>query len=180
MKYLLFSFLIFLSFINNSIAQTIDQENSAVHFAIGNMLVNTVEGSFRGFVGQLEYDGNSLESLVLDLCIDVKTVDTDNEERNAHLLNEDFFHVTKYPTICFKSQKVELKDSKYYLTGYLTILDKTKSISIPISIEKSLNSSILKAEMTLDRFDYGLAAESYSSSFMVGSQVDIRIEITLK
>lgn len=75
---------------------------------------------------------------------------------------------------------MELKDSKYYLTGYLTILDKTKSISIPISIEKSLNSSILKAEMTLDRFDYGLAAESYSSSFMVGSQVDIRIEITLK
>ena len=154
-------------------AQTIDAKKSTVTFEISNMKVNTVEGSFTGLKGTVNFDASKLSTSSFEVCIDASSVDTDNTKRDDHLRNEDFFHVEKYPTICFSSTSIKKDGKGFKATGDLTMLGVTKEVVLPFTFK---NNKLI-GSLTLNRFDYKLGEET--NTFMVGETVEIEIKCML-
>ncbi|MGC6430228.1 MAG: YceI family protein [Jejuia sp.] len=153
-------------------AQDIDIHNSSVSFAVRNMKMRTVEGTFTGMQGEVNFDENNISNTTIDVCIDANTVNTDNEKRDAHLRKEDFFGVEQYPKICFVSNFVEKQEDAYLIVGKLTLHGVTKTITVPLSFE----NSTLTGSFSIERNDYDLGP---NGGFMVGKDVEITISCKL-
>lgn len=172
------SFMLFIAFMGIAILgnQEINQVESKVTFTIGNMKINTVEGTFTGMKGDVDFDKNNLKKSSFKVTIDAATVKTDSEKRDAHLRNEDFFEVEKYPTIKFKSSAVvkSKKEGYYIAKGKLTIKNVTKDVKIPFTYTNKTFNGTLK----IKRLDYGVGVDM--SKFMVSDEAEIEITCITK
>lgn len=131
-------------------AQTINTEKSRVNFEIGNMRVRTVQGTFGGMKGDLKFDLNDLENSFFVVSIDASSVNTENQKRDDHLRNEDFFNVAKYPMITFTSKRIFKTPDGFVTEGVMDMHGVQKEVSIPFAFEK--NTFI--GQIVVDRFDY--------------------------
>ncbi len=86
---------------------------------------NTVEGSF-------SYDKSNLAASKVSVVIDAKSLDTNHAERDKHLRSDDFFDVTKYPTITFESTSYATGANGDVLKGNLTLHGVTKEVTIAV------------------------------------------------
>src|SRR5258706_6012361 len=111
----------------------IDAIHSHVSFAVRHLMVSTVRGRFNRMRGQIHIDESQPANSWVEAEVDVATVDTQNEQRDAHLRTADFFEVDTYPTITFKSTKVEPVDGQEYrVTGDFTLHGVTKSVTFDV------------------------------------------------
>ena len=170
------STIIFSMAILTSVAQTINTEKSKVSFKIGNMKFRTVEGNIKGMSGIVNFNESNIADANFDICIDPKTIDTENEERDTHLKDPDFFDVAKYPSICFVSKSIVKSGEKYVVTGDVTIYNTTNEEQITFT----KNDNVLTGNMNINRFDYNLGVEEYDGTFMVGETVEIEITCVLE
>ena len=160
-------------------AQQIVQSESQVNFEIGGIGWSTVEGSIKGMTGTVNWTDN-VASNSFNVCINPTSIFTDNEERDEHLQNEDFFNVSKFSEICFVSSSIVKNGSSYKAIGKMTILEVSKEVSIPFELAIKDGKSVLSGKLEINRFDFGLAAESYTSTIMVDDMVEIEITCVLK
>lgn len=107
------------------------------------------------------------------MCVDVSTIDTESKKRDDHLKNEDYFHVDKYPTICFKSDAITRDKDGYLADGEMTMHGVTKDVQIPFKYTGGKFHGTLKVK----RYDYGIGSKG---GFMIGKEVDIEIVAKLK
>ncbi|MEL7148857.1 MAG: YceI family protein, partial [Bacteroidota bacterium] len=128
--------------------QSINTDESKVSFEVSNMRFNTVEGTFSGMTGTIQFDPTDLSTASMDVCVDASSVDTDNKKRDEHLRKDDFFDVEKYPTICFKSSSVTKTSSGYEVRGMLTMHGISKEVSIPFTFTEDTMSGNLSIERT--------------------------------
>lgn len=171
---ILFVSLALLNLSYNINGQSLDSENSGVSFSVSNMAFNTVKGTFKGMNGNIIFDPNNVASSIFDVCIDASTINSGNSKRDKHLKNEDFFEVDKYPSICFKSTQITKTKSGYITTGTLTMHGISKIIEIPFTY----NDNKFVGEFKVNRFDYSIGEDT--GTFMVGNEIDIKIETVLK
>src|SRR5208283_1772281 len=107
----------------------IDPAHSAAEFKVKHMMISNVKGSFSGLSGVLiEHATDSTLSYV-EASVPVATVSTGDAQRDGHLKSADFFDADKYPTLNFKSTKVDLNAGEYEVTGDLTVHGITKSVT---------------------------------------------------
>jgi hypothetical protein len=85
----------------------IDADHTHVGFAVRHMMLATVKGRFAGVTGEVELDGDDVASGAVRVEIDVATIDTRNEQRDAHLRSADFFDVANHPVLTFRSVRVD-------------------------------------------------------------------------
>lgn len=159
-------------------AQIIDKTMSKVTFEIANMKVNTVEGSFGGMKGDVNFDDNNLEDASFDVTIDVASINTGIDKRDNHLRSADFFDAKKYPEIRFKSEKINKTKSGYETIGLLTIKDVTKRVKIPFTVGEAAGMTMLKGTLELKRKKYNVGEDV--STFTVGEDVDLVIYCVIK
>lgn len=169
MKNLIYSVALVMGTFSGIQAQNIDTEKSKVTFEISNMKWKTVEGSFSGMKGSATFNPNNLESASFNVCIDAKSVDTDNGKRDEHLRTEDFFEVEKYPTICFQSTSVVKTPAGFKVTGNLTMHGVTRTEEIDFTYTNNTFTGKLKVE----RYAYKVGEDT--GEFMVGNEVDLTI-----
>lgn len=111
----------------------LDPNHSAAHFAVRHMGISTVRGAFAKLSGTVQYDAAHPEQTAIDVTIDANSVDTRVEARDKDLRSPNFFDVEKYPTITFKSKKVEATGpGKLNVTGDLTIHGVTKEVVLKV------------------------------------------------
>jgi polyisoprenoid-binding protein YceI len=139
----------------------IDPAYSHVSFAIRVMSVTTTRGSFDTLQGQLHIDEQNPANSWVEAEVDAASINTHNILRDTHLRSNAFFAVKKYPTIAFKSTRVEhIGGSAYKVTGNLTLLGTTKPITFDVSYSgqsAGLNARAgLTARATINRDDFGL------------------------
>ena len=139
----------------------IDSTRSHVSFAIRVMSVTTTRGSFKALRGQLYIDEQNPANSWVEAEIDAASINTHNILRDAHLRSNAFFAVKKYPTIAFRSTRVEhIGGSAYKVTGNLTLLGTTRPITFDVSYSgqsAGLNARAgFTARATIDRDDFGL------------------------
>src|SRR5690349_9496376 len=85
----------------------IDPSHSTASFSIKHMMIAKVHGAFDKISGKLSYDPENPAKSSIDVAIEAASVNTREAQRDAHLKSADFFDVEKYPTISFKSARVE-------------------------------------------------------------------------
>ena len=111
----------------------IDPNHSASQFAVRHNGISTVRGAFAKTSGTVQYDPSDPSKTVIDATIDANSVDTRVEPRDKDLRSPNFFDVEKFPTITFKSKKVESAGKgKLKITGDLTIHGVTKEVVLDV------------------------------------------------
>jgi polyisoprenoid-binding protein YceI len=110
---------------------TIDPAHTRIGFQARHAMVTKVRGAFKEFEGSFHFDPHNPEESRATVTIQAKSIDTGNEQRDAHLRSNDFFAMDEYPEIKFESTSVErLDDSSFRLHGDLSIRGVTRPISI--------------------------------------------------
>ena len=109
----------------------LDAMHSEVQFKIKHLVISTVTGSFNSFAGTMQSDSdNNFENAQLEFSLDVDSIDTNQEQRDAHLKGEEFFNSAQFPTIKFASTSFVKDGDTYKVTGDLTMKDVTKPVTL--------------------------------------------------
>ena len=142
----------------------IDPRHSSADFTVTHMLISKVPGQFHGVNGTIVVDDSDLSKSSVNVTIDVNTVNTNEPDRDKDLKSPNFFDVANYPTITFKSTKVEKNaDGTLKVTGDLTIHGVTKSVVLNATVPKSpikdpwgLTRTASAATTQINRKDFGI------------------------
>jgi polyisoprenoid-binding protein YceI len=108
----------------------IDPSHSEVGFTVRH-LMSKVRGQFRQFEGSITIADNPLESTA-EAVIELSSVDTRNDDRDAHLRSGDFFSVETTPKMTFRSTGIREVRGDVVATGELTIKDVTKTVELAV------------------------------------------------
>lgn len=112
---------------------TIDTSHSQAAFTVKHMMVSNVRGSFGTTKGTIVWDGKDVSKIQAEATIDTTSITTNNVKRDTHLKSPDFFDVEKFPTITFKSKRVEgVAGGKFKLIGDLTLRGVTKEVALDV------------------------------------------------
>jgi len=164
----------------------IDQVHSTVEFSIRHMMIANVKGTFNSFSAEIEADPTDLTDANIEFTIDTTSVDTRNNDRDAHLTSADFFDAENYPAMTFRAVSIEkTDDDEYKVTGDLTIRDVTKSETFTVTFEGQgkdpwgVEKVGFSAAGTINRSDYGLTwnAALETGGVLVGDKVKINLQI---
>jgi polyisoprenoid-binding protein YceI len=138
-----------------------EDQGSSVQFKIKNLGFN-VNGSFRGLDGNIQFDPNNLTASKFDVSVDVNTVNTENNMRDNHLRNENYFDVKNYPRIHFVSTKVITSNKTGFLIifGKLTIKNTSKDISFPFTATLTNEGYLFNGTFIINRKDFGVGGTS--------------------
>jgi polyisoprenoid-binding protein YceI len=100
----------------------IDPAHTSAQFSVRHLGVSTVRGAFTKVSGTVQYDSANLDKSSIQTTIDASSVDTRVEMRDNDLRSPNYLDVQKYPTITFKSRRIEASGAgKLKVTGDLTI-----------------------------------------------------------
>src|SRR5687767_13260189 len=112
---------------------SIDAAHSEAGFAVKHLMISTVKGRFGNVTGTIVLDEANPAASTVEAVIDVATIDTHQEQRDAHLRSPDFFDVDKFPVIRFRSIEIEtVGEGEYRVTGDLTIRDVTRPVLLHV------------------------------------------------
>lgn len=171
----------------------VDSTHSIVSFKIGH-LIGKVRGSFSDFTGEIKYDEKNLKKFSTTGSIDVGSIDTNNQKRDNHLKNPDFFDIAnkehpEYKTITFEAKSFKATQStngihKGKINGYITI----HGVKKPISLDATINGDpildpfgnarvSISANGSLNRQDFGLTWKHPAGEIVVGDIVEIELEV---
>jgi polyisoprenoid-binding protein YceI len=164
----------------------LDPAHSSAEFRVKHMMISNVKGRFTGLSGTLTEHATDKTLSTIEASIDVSTISTGDAQRDAHLKSADFFDAEKYPTMTFKSSKVQPNgDGGYNVTGDLSMHGQTRQqtfvVEGPTAPGKDPwgNTRIgLSATTKINRKDYGLNwnAALETGGILVGDDVNITIE----
>ena len=155
-------------------AWELDPAATRIAFSVRNLSVACVDGTFRLASGRVVLDDENLSRSTIEAVIDAGSVDTDEPKRDTHLRTADFLDVTRYPTIAFRSTRVEQADGDdWKVTGNLTLRGTTRPVVLDVQRSTAEGSrASAHASTAIDRRDFGITYSGYA----VGKQVAITID----
>jgi polyisoprenoid-binding protein YceI len=167
----------------------IDPAHSSAQFSVRHMAISTVRGAFSKVTGSLVFDDKDISKSTIDVSIDANSVDTRVPDRDNDLRSEKFFDVAHYPSITFKSKKVEqVAPGKLKVTGDLTIRGTTKEVvldvegpTVPMKDPWGNTRVAATAAAKINRQDFGVKwnATLDNGGVVVGDDVSIVIDVEL-
>ena len=116
---------------------TLDTTHSAAEFAVKHLMISTVKGRFSKLAGTGETNSDGTLKAV-DMTLDVASIDTNEPKRDEHLRSADFFDVVRFPTLAFRSTKIETAGTDIAITGDLTI----RGVTRPVTLKGEISGAI--------------------------------------
>lgn len=167
----------------------IDPAHSHVEFAVRHLMISSVKGAFGDVQGTVWVDESDPRTVLVDVVIQVASIDTRQEQRDAHLRSPDFFDAAKFPTITFRSRRAQGNplEGDFRLTGDLTVRGITREVTLDVSPEGQLTDpwgeerAGFSAHAKIDRTDFGLTWNQAleAGGVLVGNEIKISIEVEL-
>ena len=167
----------------------IDPVHSAAHFSVRHLMISNVRGEFSKLSGSAAIHTADPTKAKVEVTIEAASVNTREPQRDEHLRSSDFFDVAKYPTITFRSTRVEAHGAdNFKLAGDLTIHGVTKEVILdvegPTPSVKDPWGNIragVTATAKINRKDFGLVwnAVTEAGGVVVGDEIKITIEAEL-
>ena len=134
------------------------------------------DGGFKKITGTATINDGDVSTLKIETDIDTDSIYSDDTKLTAHLRTPDFFAVKDNPKATFKTTKVEKSDKGFNVTGDLTMLGKTKSVTFPATINVAGDTLNLNAEFKIDRSNWGM---TYGKN-IIDNMVNIKLSVAAK
>jgi len=112
----------------------VDTAHSVVGFTARHLMISKVRGRFTDFSASVTIAEDPLQSHV-EATVDLGSVTTGEEQRDAHLKSADFFNVDEHPHMTFTSTSLKPDDDDYIMTGDLTVAGKTRSVDFELEFD---------------------------------------------
>ena len=178
---LMFAALLTTSVVFAADTYTIDPAHTSFTFTVKHMMISNVPGEFDKFSGTITYDPKDLASSSANISIDVNSINTRIDRRDAHLKSPDFFDAAKFPAITFVSTKF----TPGFITGNFTMKSVTKVITIPVTIsgpvdEMGHQAIGLTGSTTINRQDYGVNWNKTLDKGGVAVSDDVNVNISIE
>jgi polyisoprenoid-binding protein YceI len=159
----------------------IDPAHTSIGFSVRHLGLNNVKGQFKEFAGVIVLDDGKIAEA--RGTIQVKSVDTGVQQRDNHLRTADFFDATNYPTITFKTKRIEMTGGQIVMISDFTMRGVTKELRLPAKLAGPSkdpwgNLRIgLEAKTKLNRKDYGINYHQVIKTgvLAVGEEVELEI-----
>jgi polyisoprenoid-binding protein YceI len=161
-----------------------DPYHLQVEFAAKHLGMMTVRGHFADVTAAGNIDPEHPERTKIEATINASSIRTHHEQRDKDLRSSNFLEIDKYPTMHFKSTKIEpaAKD-KFKLTGDLTIKGVTKAVTLNVVKYGEFNDPNMghriayAAETKINRKDFGMSFDvMLDGKFIVSNEIQINIE----
>lgn len=166
----------------------LDKAHSSITFSVRHMMISTVRGRFEEFDGTFDVNEADPSQSKIEVVIQAGSITTKEAQRDGHLQSPDFFDVAQYPTLTFKSKRIEKVDDRHIrLTGDLTIKDVTKEVTLTAEYAGQAKSpwGTVNAGFTgstkINRKEWGLTWNQAleTGGVLVGDEVTINVELEL-
>jgi polyisoprenoid-binding protein YceI len=168
---------------------SIDQAHSEIGFRVRHLMIAHVNGSFKTFDASIYTTNKDFSTAEIDLWIDASSITTDNEMRDKHLKNSEFFDVKRHKQLTFVSSTIGQADpdGNHELWGELTIVGITHNVKLNLKFGGILNDpwgnerSGFTVSGKINRSDWGLTwnQPTDSGGLMISDEVAISAEFEL-
>lgn len=166
----------------------LDPTHSEIGFKVKYMMFTNIVGKFTSIQAVIENENDNFETSTISFTAEANSIDTNNGDRDKHLRSAEFFDVENYPTLSFKSTKIEKnKEGNYTIHGDLTIKDQTQRIVLAAAYSGLMKDpwGNTKAGISLtgkiNRKEFGLTWNSAleTGGVLVGDDIQLMAEIQL-
>ncbi len=166
----------------------LDKAHSEIQFKAKHMMITNVTGVFKDYEATIETEGEDFSTTQITFTAETASVSTGSEQRDGHLKAEDFFNVEKYPKLTFVSTNVaRTGESKFILTGDLTIRDVTKPVSLDVVFEGNVvdpwgNTKFgFTLSGKLSRKEFGLSwnVVTEAGGILVGDEIKLHASVQI-
>jgi polyisoprenoid-binding protein YceI len=165
----------------------LDPAHTRLGFVARHAMVTKVRGQFNEFDGSIHIDADDPSRSTAEIRIVAASITTNNEQRDGHLKNADFFDVETYPEITFTSTSAErLSDDEYRLVGDLTIKGVTKPVTVDLEYSGSAKDPFgnlragFEGKAEVNRKDWGVTwnAALETGGFLVGDKIKLELDVS--
>jgi polyisoprenoid-binding protein YceI len=165
----------------------LDPAHTRIGFVARHAMVTKVRGGFNEFEGSAAFDGTDFTKSTGQLTIQAASIDTRNEQRDAHLRSNDFLAMEEYPQITFVATNVRHAGATTLeLTGDLTIRGVTNSVTIPFRFEGAATDPYgnlrvgFEGSTVINRKDYGITwnAALETGGVLVSEKITLEFEVS--
>ena len=164
---------------------SVDPMHTQVEFSAKHMGIMTVRGAFTGVNAAIDFKEDNFTASSVEATIDATTLSTHDKQRDGHLKSPDFLDVEHFPTIIFKSTRIQGTRDEFKLIGDLTIRDQTREVALDVTfngIDVSPYGQTVagfSGQTKLNRKDFGLNwnAALESGGVLVSDQFKLEVEI---
>jgi polyisoprenoid-binding protein YceI len=161
----------------------IDPAHSAAYFSVRHLGISNVRGAFTKTSGTVQYDPKDVSKSSVDVTIDAASIDTRVEARDKDLRSPNFLDVATYPTLTFKSKRVQGADAGHLkIIGDLTIHGVTKEVALevdgptpPVKDPRGNVHMGASAATKISRKDFGVNGAPVA----VGDEIAITLDVEL-
>ncbi len=166
----------------------IDPVHSQVGFAVRHLMIATVRGRFGGVQGTVRTEEGDPTAASVEVAIDAASIDTREEQRDAHLRSADFFDAASHPTLNYRSRRIDTRpEGTLRVIGDLTIRGITREVALNVTPDGQGRDPwggermAFSAAATINRRDFGLTWNQAleAGGVVVGDEVKIAIEVEL-
>jgi polyisoprenoid-binding protein YceI len=187
-----FAYLLFaLSLLSPSFAKAdsftpwqVDYAQSKLSFT-ANYSGTEVKGKFDKFKADIIFDPNHLDQSKVTAEIDLRSINTENAERDTALQGPDWFNMAEFPKATFTSTNITKGNQNiYWMEGELTIRDQKRPIRIDFTfpryeLDEKAKAMRARAQATipLQRLDYGVGQKEWAATNQIANNVRIDLEI---
>lgn len=148
----------------------VPRDGYAISFKTG-----SAEGRFNGLKGQVKFDPTEIEGSMIDVSVDVNTIETGNSTKDSHAKGGKWFDATTYPNMTFVSTRFTKTGGKYEVQGSLTVKDVTKQVKIPFTYSTLSDNPFLEGVLFVNRKDYNINGNLFG--FAVGKVVTVSLHV---
>jgi polyisoprenoid-binding protein YceI len=161
----------------------IDPVHSTISFSVRHLMVSKVRGTFNTFSGAIVVAEDGTPSVSAEIAVD--SIDTGNEQRDAHLKSADLFDSEQHPTATFVSTGVRADGDDYVLDGDFTLKGVTKPVQLKLEFN-GVNPGMghgevagFEASVVLNRKDFGVDLDMplETGGTVIGDKVTVTLEI---
>lgn len=171
----------------NETKWTIDKTHSTVGFKVKHMMFTNVKGQFKDYSSDIRTFGNGLENAKLDFTAQIRSIDTNNEDRDNHLASPDFFDAVMFPELKFISKTVTGSGNNYKVVGDLDLHGVKNEITLDVEFSGEMKDPWGNAKIALNitgkirrkewNLNYNSALEA--GGVLIGDEVSLDIELQL-
>jgi polyisoprenoid-binding protein YceI len=164
----------------------VDGVHSSVGLTVRHMVISKVRGKFTRWNAKVQLDTQDLSRSAVEVVLEAASIDTGVADRDNHLRSPDFLDAQKFPTLDYRSRRVEaVSKERLRVVGDLTIRDVTREVVLDVEYggrgkDPWGNERVgFTASASINRKDFGLTWNQAleTGGVLVADKVDIEIEL---